>query len=776
MRGPALSLVLLLSGCDGCAPIDDVNAPLEPLSAEPAGLWVSTAQGAGAVDVPVLTVNEVGASVPGAAVSVVSDGTLAAAELTADAFGWSVAQVSSEGPGAWSVDATSADGLASGRALVTAQPDPRLAFPGWRSGGPGAPLAQAGGGLAVADGAAVWWSPFSGGSPVRVLALEADVAALQTVHLDEDGVADLLVTSDDELVLLRGRPDGGLAFQAGWRSDGGSIRAAVATRADEDTLIDLVVVVGDANTGTVVWMPGDGTGGWEASATLDLDYAVYAASAEDLDEDGVAEVTLLTGDGITRRYELQDDGWQATSAMDAELGVAEGATMRGGFDVDGDLREDTLVWGPRTDDGGWAAFMLMADDEIGTVYELTSSVAPLTGLAASVVDADLDGSLDLVFASPEFFGRTVWSTTASTYIVNKMTNMPDAEVIDTPDVDGDGLPDVVFAGTAAVASLMDQVADDPETETDESVPWRQRTPFDGLFDLGLEGDPWAGDVSGDGVVDLVSFVAGGLQTFLGSAQTDVAKATMRPAKSTALDVGQSGVDLAVCGGDVWALVEGGTGTALWHHRVGASGTFSGGASVAVQGSLVVCGTFAEGAAVVVADDGTRTWFDTALASTTSAGEAGWGDAVAADRDGDGVDELVGCVGPCSAAAGDFDGDGTTDVAWSDGVDTTLNLAGLESSLGFPGALSAGDLDGDGVPELLAQSGGVLAAWRGLGGVPGLPTFHFIARDTRDRALVGDLDGNLVPDAFWLGADLDADDGADWTGTLLYAEAPDPSTP
>lgn len=776
MRAPATWLVVFLAGCDGCTAESVVDAPLVEVGGDAVGLWAGTAQGPGGAVVPVLTVNEVGAAVPGGAVTFASAASLAATEATPDPFGWSEAEVSAEASGAFTVQASSSAGAAEGWALVTAQPDPDLAFPGWVSGGTGSPVAAAGAGLAVARGEAVWWSPLSGGAPVRVAALSSAVRSLRTVHLDEDGVADLMVLGEDELVLLRGRPDGGLAFLAGWRPEGDALRAAVAGRADEDALTDLLVVVGDANTATVVWMPGDGLGGWEATATLDVDFAVYAASFEDLDEDGVAEITLLTGDGITRRYELLSDGWQATAGMDAELGLAEGANMLGGFDIDGDLRDDTLVWGPRADADEWSAYMLMADDELGTVYALTSSVAPLAGLAASVVDADVDGELDVIFAAPGFFGRTVWSDTAGSYVVYKMSNMPDAPVIDTPDVDADGLPDVVYSGPVVFSTEMEQVADDPETEDDEAVPWRERTPFDGLFDLGLEGDPWAGDVSGDGVVDLVSLVAGGVQSFLGSPQTDVARPSFKAAKAAAFEVGQAGVDLAVCGEDVWALVEGGTGTALWHLRVGAAGTFSGAASTPVSGTLVVCGAFAEGDAVVVAADGTRTWVDTALQTTTAAGEAGWGDAVAADRDGDGVDELLGCVGVCSAAAGDFDADGTTDWAWSDGVDTTLSLGGLESTLGVGGALSAGDLDGDGVPELLAQSEGVLAAWRGLGGVPGLPSLHYIARDTRGRALAGDLDGNLVPDAFWLGDERDPADSADWTGTLLYAEAPDPSSP
>ncbi len=776
MRLPPCLALLLLSGCDGCAPVEEVPTRVTALDPAAVGLYVADAQGVGGTTTVVFATNEVGAAVPAGAITLSSTATVAASPVEPDGHGYAAVTVTHELVGAYSVEAAVGGLTGSGRVFSTARADVLAGFPAWLSGGEGSPLAAAGEGMVVARGAEVWWASAAGGSPVRVAALTSAVREAMAVHLDGDGVADLMVWSDDELVLLRGRAGGGLSFQAGWRgADGRQVRAAVVVDGDEDALADVVMVVGDANRSSVVWMPGDGQGGWAPSTVLDEDYGTHGVTVEDLDEDGVGEVTLLTGDGVTRRYEWQGDGWQASSTMDTELGVAEGALVRGGFDIDGDLRDDLLVVGPQVDGSGASGYLVMADGGTGTVHHVTSSLellAPLEWLAASVVDADNDGGIDIVLAWPDGLGRAVWSDIAQSFVLNLHSGLPTATRIDTPDLDGSGVPDLVFSGVAAGALYMEQVADDPETEADETVAWRALKAYDGVFDLGIEADPWAGDLDGDGVVDLVAFVPGGVQVFVGVAATETSSATLDAAAPAAFAVGETAVDLAVCGDKVWVLVDGATGTVLRRYTLGAGGSLGNAQDLPTGGDYVVCGELDGAVAVVGGTDGTQAWVDENLGLRTDAGESGWGDMVAADRDGDGVAEVVGCAGTCSAASGDVDGDGTVDWAWSDGTETTVSIGGLESSLGFGGAVSAGDADGDGVPEVVVHSGGVVAWWRGLGGVPGVPVLSFVARPTLGRAIVGDLDGNGVPDVFWRADDLDLEDTSDWTGVLLYAEAPD----
>ncbi len=772
MRALSVTLVLVLPGCQGCDPEDLVPVRVEAMSESPTGLWVGQGSGVGSALVTILTVNEVGASVGGGDLALTSAGTLGATSATPDAFGWATAELSASSPGRFEVGATAGTFQATGSAFVTARADVRPGFPAWLSGGEGSPVAHAGGGVITARDHELWWWSFDGGAAVRVLNLASPVKSVRTVRLDDDGVDDLLAFSDDEVVLLRGRPDGGLAFAGGWRPSAGTVRAAVVQTADDDTVVDLVLVVGHADSGAVVWMPGDGQGGWAATAVLDVDLGVHGASVEDLDEDGVAEVSLLAGDGVTRRYEWQGDGWLATSAMDSSLGIGAGADMRGGFDVDGDRRDDVLISGPLADDsGGYTAVMVMDDDEIGTVFQISSSLEPISGLAATLADADGDGSLDVLMSTPGALARAHWSAEIGTFVVETISGLPYAATIDAPDFTGDDVPDLVLSRAAAVGHVAARVADDPGTEADETG-WSIERAFDGLFDIGLVGEPWMGDLNDDGIIDLVALLDNGsaqVQAFVGTPIVGANNEALTPAIALSFLPGEEPLDLAVCGHDVWILVDGALSTLVRHLSVDDAGRLtSAGADVVAPGAMLACGDFLGAEAVVVDAAGDRLWLPGDGTAVAEPGIGPLGDVVAADTDGDGVDDLLGCEGVCTIAVGDFDADGVDDVVWSDGLDTAVRIGGAESTLGLGGAVSAGDADGDGVADILVQVDGVLATWRGLGGAAGVPVLGYMSREARGRGFVGDLSGDGVPDGFWLGDDSDTADAVDHSGSLWYA--------
>lgn len=783
MNRASLPLVLFLSGCDGCQPGTDVPDVLDPIPADAAALWMGQGSGVGVAEVPALTVNEVGAAVPGEAVSFVSGGALTAPSATPDAFGYAWAEVTStETPGAWDVAGTSGTFTATGTAFVTTRPDAPTAFPAWPAGGTPSFVAHAGGGVAVARGSEVWWWPGAGGAPIRVLALTDGVQGLRATELDGDGVADLAVWSDAEAVLLRGRAEGGLAFAAGWRPRSGTVRAFTTALLNEDDAVDVVLVTGDANASTLLWVESDGAGNWDTKAALDQDYAVFGATAEDLDEDGSAEVTVLTGDGLLRRFAWlgEEDGWLAATTADTTVGIADEAELFGGYDFNGDLLPEVLVAGPRLEGTGFTAVAMDGGKRGALMYDLAGNLGAEDFLGVAVADADADGNPDVFFSTSTALYRGAWNANMGQFSLDSYGGLPASAHIDATDLDGDGLVDLLLAGPSAVEALPGtSVPDDPDTEDNEAEPWKVATPFADIFDIGLTGDPWVGDFNGDGRVDVVSFVINGdpaIQAFYGQGEGAAAE-NLRAARATALLATDVPLDLAVCGNRVWALYTTGTGTVTRSFTIDGVGVLTAASTDTTEGATqLACGDFAEGEAAVVDDAGNVTWLAVGKSPVSEAGYGPWGDIVAADRDGDGVDELVGCPGTCTIAAGDVDGDGLADVAWSDGVDTTVSIAGLESTLGFGGAVWVGDADGDSVDDVLVQSEGVLAAWRGIGGRPGVPWASYVARDTRGRGYTGDLDGNGVPDTFWLGDERHPDDNADWTGTLLYAEAPDLPTP
>lgn len=777
MRAMSFVLLLLLPGCDGCTPDESLPERVKAVSPDATGLWVGDGSAVGAVRVPAFATNAVGAAVASGEIAFVSTGVLAAETATPDAFGWAWAEVTAPTPGAWSVDGSGGAGVASGTAYINLKPDVQVAFPAWLTTGAGSPIAEAGAGLTVTRDNEVWWTAISGGPAVRVAALGSTVRGMKSAHLDGDGVADLVVWSAEEAVLLRGRSEGGLGFLAGWESTAGEVMDVVAQPLDDNSSVDVVMLLGDADSSTLVWVENDGDSNFEPTAVLDTDFGAYAITAEDADEDGTAEVSMLTGDGILRRFQLRDGDWQAASKADAPLGVAEDAQMIGNFDGDGDLVPDILVWGAGADGEGYSAQLVSQLNAVELIYGLTGTIEPLESLAVAVSDADGDGLTDVFMSAKRRLYRAEYSRTSGTFVLDTLSGVPDASRIAVADVSGDSFPDVILSGAGALALVGSSVVDDPDTEDDETVSWMVTTPWTGLFDLGLGTDPWIGDFNDDAIVDVVSFVNTGspaIQSFYGSAADGATSETLRAARAFALEVTDVPLDLAVCGSEVWALYESTEGTVAQHFSLDGFGGLTEVGSTVVSGSMIACGAFGSNVAVITDGAGEFTWISESGVARGETGEA-VGDIAAIDVDGNGEDDLLTCPGTCTLAVGDFDGDGLGDSVWSDGAQTIATVAGVESALGFGGQVSSGDADGDGTADMLVQSGGVLAAWRGLGGEPGVPFVSGMARDTRGRGFVGDLDGNGVPDAFWLGDERDTTDSVDWTGTLLYAAAPDPAS-
>jgi hypothetical protein len=203
-------------------------------------------------------------------------------------------------------------------------------------------MAAAGGGVVVADGTEAWWYPVDSGNGVRVASFTHDIVDMQAVSLDGDGVDDLLLWSQSQILVLRGRATGGLGFLAGWIPRDGTVAGVFMGRLDEDANIDLLIAANSTDAADVVWLTGDGLGAWTPTAVLSLDYEIAGATAEDFDGNGQAEVTVITPDGVLRRYDNGDDGWLAASQTEYSIGIGEGSRIIGGVDLTRDDQPDIL--------------------------------------------------------------------------------------------------------------------------------------------------------------------------------------------------------------------------------------------------------------------------------------------------------------------------------------------------------------------------------------------------------------------------------------------------
>ncbi len=770
-----LVLALLLVGCKGCEEDETLPTVVTPVGGAPVAIWVGSGSGPGVAEVPVLRVDEIGAPVGGDDVNLSSDGVLAAATATLDASGWGLAEVSSPSTGAFAVTGSDGAQSAEGWAFVTAAPDVTVGFPAWLGGESGGAVAGAGGGVVLTRGGEAWWFPPLGGAGVRVLELASDIVELLPVQIDSDGVADALLWSGDTVVILRGRAEGGVGYWAAFEAKTGTVGAALVQDVDDDALIDLVVVVNGEESSQIAWMPGDGLGGFTTTAVLETDYQVHGVTAEDFDKNGSAELSLLTEDGLLRRYDNTSDGWQAASQSDFTLGVGEGGRVLGGLDLTEDGWYDVAIAGPIIDsESHTASITSPGGTSITITYRLEESISGGTGLA--IADADLDGDPDIFLATDGTLRRYAWSETSGTFAAISHTSMPDHARIDAVDLDADGLVDVVYPGAPTFALFSTSKEDDPETADDEAMAWTTRTPTAGVFGLDLATVPWSGDFNADGLVDLVAFVnAEGLElvAFYGDGEASGGSETFREGSNEQLGGGATPLALAVCGSDSWALTSEGGVTTLWHHTLDAFGTLALAGSLEVNATAVACGNFEAGVAAAVSGTGEVTYV--AADGSTQSDSLGQDvvELAAGDLDGDGLDELHACTGACSIAVGDCSGDGLDDLLLNDGTSTTLSIAGVAHDLGFNGWVSLGDADGDGVLDANVQADGVAVAFRGLGGRPGVPMASYMLREVEAApAWRGDLDGNGVPDLFYLGGDTDLSDEVDWTGTVLYAEAPD----
>lgn len=787
----ALCLLLLASGCKGCQSEDTLPALLEAEDATPVGVWVSEGLGAAPVTMTAFATNAVGAVVPSGDLTITSDATVTAAPVGVD--GWVDLEVQGDvGANAVTaaVDGLSGDGAAWLTAADAGNVDAHAAPL------PGTPrfVARAGSGVAAAVGADVWWTGFDGRQPARVLALPEDVTGMFAAEIDADGVSDLVVTSATRVAVLRGRDGGGLVWGGGWNTvDGRTVVGASVADFDGDNANDLAVALAESDTlSHLSIVGGDGTWGFTPIDALEVPYAVHGVSLDDLDGNGIGEVTFLTADGLLRRYTKIDGAWAATlTSSQFDLQMGPGSRLLPSVDLDADGVPDLVAYGPSLEGAEWLAWIVTPGAADPVQYPIVSAGSGYAWVGVATGDLTGDGLADLVYTAPGKLSRGVWAERADvpgefTFSLQAWSDAPSHAAVAIVDVDADTVADVVVGGTDLRVFPGARVADDPATpDEDETVAWKIATPETSTFGLDLLVPPVVGDVTGDAVTDIVGLVlpTGGagvaLQGLLGVAATDTARETLRSGGSLTVSGSGAALDLAVCGARAYVLYEeaddvGNVGTWLVRADLGASvGPTLDGAPIAVTGDVLACGAFALGEVAVADAAGAVSYVDAVGAVTAGDSVGAAGDIAAADTDGDGVDEVVACEGDgCAVYAADLDGDGTTDLAVQDADGIVVTIGGADVTVDADGALHVADADGDGVADVIVGLDGLARVYRGVDGLLSPPVASWTWRPVADAAHFGDLDGDGLPDAFYVGEDHypDTADGDDWAGALVYARA------
>lgn len=779
--GGAACLLVLVAGCKGCTADGAIPALLEAEDATPVGVWVGEGLGASPVQVPVYATSALGAVVPSDDLAVTTEGT---STIYAAPDGWGTAGVMTTGRGRYGVQATVAGVTADGAAWALDEAPGSIDAWSLPVAGETTRIARAAGGVAYAIGNEVWWRGWDGAPPARVLALEEPVGALYSTEIDADGVTDLVVSSSTRLVLLRGRDDGGLVWGSGWiATEGRTISAVAVADRNGDSVPDLSLALLDGEGSWIYQLDGDGLWGFTPSDSLELaEYRVFGLSVEDLDGNGVTEVTVLTEDGFLRRYTHIDGAW-AVTLMNSQfaLETGEGGRLWPSVDLTGDDIPELLASGPSIDGTGWVAWVVTAGTDEPSQYPIVSAEGAYPWLGMALGDLTGDGVLDLAFTTPEKLYWAQWD--GETFTLTGRRDVPVGPALELDDVDDDGVVDAILGGTSL--RVLHGVRE-------EEVPWGVRAATPTVFGIKLVAEPEIAYVNGDAIVDVVGLVLPtgatsgiALQGFYGVASTDTTVETLRSGGSATLTGTGTALDLAVCGTQAYALygeADGGgiVGNWLVRANLGAGvGPTLVGTRIAVTGSVLACGDFLDGEVAVADEAGGVQYVGSDGTVVAGASLATPGDGLAAgDVDGDGFDELFACTGVgCSVAVEDVDGDDVPDtIVHSEGSALVVygDTAVPDELFDASGALRVDDADGDGLADLVIGERGAVSVLRGVSGgglTPAVGSWTF--RPVSDAVRYGDLDGDGLPDAFLFGEDPTPDlpdGGDDWIGTLLYARA------
>ncbi|MCA9166278.1 MAG: VCBS repeat-containing protein [Planctomycetales bacterium] len=445
--------------------------------------------------------------------------------------------------------------------------------------------------------------------------------------LDGDGDGDILVTGDS-LEWFENVNGKEFAAPRSLSTSTSQVRSAIAADVDGDGDPDVVAIsMSDLNTPrwTTSWYENlDGRGQFSPARVVQSNGVTFdgvAISVADKDNDG--DLDILAATSPTAWYENVDGKGTFQRAETVTMGSSRALAV---FDADGDgdndvvtmSRENQLAWFENLDGHGMSGppqriidssvvdyfdAIVAADfDEDGDVDIVTGSPAILfenvdskgafayrqtineRGGSVAVADVELDGDLDIV--SMNFavaFDKTtsiVWHANAggtgvfvAKYAVDAH-GMHDPSTLSVTDLDGDGDSDLLVSFTRDTIGWYENIDGRGSFSTVHVIDnFTLNSPFGGTYVR-------AGDIDGDGDLDLLSHVADEVGLWWNENQN--AGGTFSPAVFLPIDrgLGNAPFELIDLDGDsdldIFSieLYGNGPGRLMWNENTGGPGLFA----------------------------------------------------------------------------------------------------------------------------------------------------------------------------------------------------------
>lgn len=744
---PALLLFFACTGGDA-----ETTSSLEAIEADQAvRVALADAAGVGVIEVPVRLVNRYGASVPGGSVDVALDTlgfSLQSSTISLDAEGFGLARVVAAQPGSFQLTVVgSSDGAetgaqATGIALGAEAPTLMLdrVLPRPPSLSEARAMARGTRGLALVDDGSVWWLPSAPGAVGwQVLETDFEILGTRAVEVDADGVRDLVVWGEQAVIVLRGRPDGGYAWGAGWTSPDMQVVGVSVDDQNGDQLADIVVGQTSDEVARIEMLLGDGVWGFQAVAPLELTSPIMDMVTSDEDSDGRPDVTVIDAQsGWLRRYTRTDGRWtgNAPSLLDS-FAFPLGSRLLAPADLNGDGVRDVIgISGPSSGVQKAVFYILAEDNKYEQAY---------AEIQADVSDVDGDGAADLLLMESGLLHRVRYDAELGGFVIDNLSGLADTGPIASGDIDGDGIADVAVLEDGIVLHIGD---------LDEAGAWSIGRPS--LLELatGLDGPYLLQDLNGDGRQDLIGVVTQddgqGLRIWL-AGYSSANGPSYTTTATLALNATGGVHDLANCGTDYYVLSDNAAaGLAqpdkAFRIRLATDGSYAPVVqnSGSVTGTLLDCGypqTATEKRFLVASTSGTATTYAYEF-SVIAEEQLGPVVAVAfADTDGDDLDELYTCAeADCELIGEDLDDDGIDELIQG-GPQVVVEGWNSSYDLGLAGSISVGDLDGDGLLDVLAvnRSTGRISAVPTLTGAMGPASGWYTTEAIDGAVLVTDYD-------------------------------------
>ena len=574
-----------------------------------------------------------------------------------------------------------------------------------------------------------------GHPPHPVANLPFFIDGMWSAHIDRDGILDLAIWADTQVVLLRGRAGGGYGWGGAWTTGDRDVAGVTATDVNGDRITDLVVGISGVEDSMVEVLVGEGQ--WEFSPTepLALSFPIEGVSASDDDGNGDPDITVLSGaSGVIHRYTITEDGWVGGTPPEiAQYKAEPGSLLLPPVDLNDEGAPEIAVIGPSEAEAQELVFYVLGEPP--TKYPLT--FGPFN---ATFADLDGDGAEDLLTLEDSVINAIRFNVDEDRFISQSTVGMGYTGPIAARDYTGDGWADLAILREGV--TLRTGVEPSAGGWSVESMGFRS-------YNVGLSGPISVGDFVGNGKVDVVGVIdESSIPTVAGwwFVNSDDGPAVQRAAAIPT----QPGVllDMVHCGLNVYALVYGADGAAIHRTRINNSeGNFTLENKwldpVPVDAEFLACGSATASSFGVAAANGSGDWWVISNDKTeVAAGNAGpTAGIVMADVDGDGADEVYNCsVVGCEMAAADFNGDGRDEIITSK-FETWIESDAGRQRLDTRGMLNIRDVDGDGRLDLTVydDENGVFSVHRGMANGLAPPISMRTERSTTGNAFLGDVD-------------------------------------